>query len=65
MLGGQFRLFFVWLTKSLRQLNGDMVPQSNQLPVINRLVTASTACLLYTMNRDNQHLGVAPLARSL
>lgn len=32
----QFRLFFVWLTKSLRQLSNDVVPSSNQLPVINR-----------------------------
>jgi anaphase-promoting complex subunit 4 len=33
---GEFRLFFVWLTKSLRQLSNDVVPSSNQLPVINR-----------------------------
>lgn len=34
----QSRLFFVWLTKSLRQLNGDAGPQANQLPAIDRLV---------------------------
>lgn len=34
----QFRLFFVWLTKSLRQLNGDVGPQANQLPAIDRFV---------------------------
>lgn len=38
----QFRLFFVWLTKSLRQLNGDVIPQSNQLPVIDRWVCLHT-----------------------
>lgn len=38
MLFLQFRLFFVWLTKSLRQLNGDAGPQANQLPAIDRLV---------------------------
>lgn len=32
---GQFRLFFVWLTKSLRQLNGDTGPQASQLPAID------------------------------
>lgn len=38
MLLLQFRLFFIWLTKSLRQLNGDSGPQANQLPAIDRWV---------------------------
>eukprot|EP00250_Pteridium_aquilinum_P014515 c22036_g1_i2 orf=98-2485(+) len=31
----EFRMFFVWLTKSLRQLNNEHSPSTDQLPAVN------------------------------
>ncbi|KAJ7549046.1 hypothetical protein O6H91_07G037900 [Diphasiastrum complanatum] len=39
---GQFRLFFLWLTKSLRQLNGEhLATQAEQLPFVNSAAVAA------------------------
>lgn len=38
---GQFRMFFVWLMKSLRQLNNEQSPQADQLPAINSEAVAA------------------------
>lgn len=38
---GQFRMFFVWLTKSLRQLNNEQSPSADQLPAVNSEAVAA------------------------
>ncbi|KAG0565222.1 hypothetical protein KC19_8G174800 [Ceratodon purpureus] len=56
---GQFRLFFVWLTKSLRQLNGDVGPQANQLPAIDSVGVADFLRTHFERDPVGPHLAPA------
>eukprot|EP00249_Psilotum_nudum_P016685 c25944_g1_i2 orf=60-2372(+) len=54
---GQFRLFFLWLTKSLRRLDGEPSSQTEQLPVIDSVGVANFLKTQFDQDPIGPHLG--------